>query len=56
MAGEERFKTDVKAIAAKNPKVDMKIVKEARGIVAERRAEGRQRRGYSLAPPHSRSV
>lgn len=56
MAGEERFKTDVKAIAAKNPKIDMKIVQEARDIVAERRADGRHRRGYSLAPPHSRSV
>ncbi len=56
MAGEERFKTDVKAIAAKNSKIDLKIVAEARAIVAERRAEGRQRRGYSLAPPHSRSI
>jgi hypothetical protein len=55
-AGEERFKTNVEAIAAKNPKVDLKIVREAREIVAGRRAEGRQRRGYSLAPPHSRSV
>jgi hypothetical protein len=55
-AGEERFKTNAEAIAAANPKVDLKIVKEARAIVAERRAEGRQRRGYSLVPPHSRSV
>jgi hypothetical protein len=56
LAGEERFKADAKVIAEKNPKVDLRIVKEARGIVAERRAEGRPRRGYSLASPHSRTT
>jgi hypothetical protein len=55
LAGEGRFKTSATAIAAKNPKVDLKIVKEARDYIAERRAGGRLKRGYTLSP-HSKSL
>lgn len=39
-----------------NPKVDLKIVEEARTFIAERRAQGRPQRGYNLASGHSRHV
>jgi len=56
LASEARFKTNAETIAASNSKVDLKLVEEARDLIAERRANGRPRRGYNLASPHSRSL
>jgi len=47
---------NAETIAANNSQVDLKLVEEARGLIAERRAKGRPRRGYNLASPHSRSL
>jgi len=56
LASEAKFKTDTETIAASNSKIDLKLVAEARDLIAERRANGRRRRGYDLASPHSRSL
>lgn len=56
MVTETDFKINADTIAANNPKVDLKVVEEARNQIAERRANGRQRRGYTLASPHSRKL
>lgn len=53
---EKKFQTSAKTMAANNPKVDLKIVEEARDLIAERRAQGRPQRGYNLASGHSRHV
>jgi hypothetical protein len=53
---KSKSKTSAETIAANNPKVDLKIVEEARGFIAERRAKGRPQRGYNLASGHSRHV
>ena len=53
---ENKFQTSAEALAAMNPKVDLKIVEEARDFIAERRAQGRPQRGYNLASGHSRHV
>jgi hypothetical protein len=52
LATENGFKPNAESIAAKNPKIDLKVVEEARSLIAERRANGRQQRGYDLASPH----
>lgn len=54
LATEKRHEISAEAIAAKNAKVDLKVVEEARDLIAERRANGRQPRGYNLAYGHSR--
>jgi hypothetical protein len=54
MATKKDFKTSAETVAANNPGVDLKVVAEARGLIAERRANGRPRRGYDLATGHSR--
>ena len=51
---KKSFKTSAATVAAKNPKVDLEVVEEARAFIAERRAKGRPRRGYNLASSHSR--
>jgi hypothetical protein len=53
LATEKDFKTSAETIAANNPKVDLKVVEEARDFIAERRANGRKQRGYNLASAHS---
>lgn len=54
MATKRDQEISAEAIAAKNAKVDLKVVEEARDLIAERRANGRQPRGYNLAYGHSR--
>jgi len=56
LATEKNQEISAETIAAKNPKVDLKVVEEARGYIAERRANGRPQRGYNLASGHSRYV
>jgi hypothetical protein len=54
VADPDADRIGAEAIAAKNAKVDLKVVEEARDLIAERRANGRQPRGYNLAYGHSR--
>jgi hypothetical protein len=56
LATKKKFEPSAEAIAATNPKVDLGLVQEARILLAERRAQGRERRGYNLASPHSRAL
>jgi hypothetical protein len=53
---ENKFHTSAETMAANNPKVDLKIVEEARNFIAQRRAQGRPQRGYNLASGHSRHI
>lgn len=53
---ENDFKPSAETIAANNPKVDLKLVEEARSFIAERRANGREQRGYNLASAHSQHL
>jgi hypothetical protein len=56
LATESKFERDAEAIAENNPKVDLSMVREAQKLIAERRAQGWERRGYNLVSPHSRSL
>lgn len=54
MANRKKFEPNAEEIAATNPKVDYSVVREARELIAKRRAQGFERRGYDLASPHER--
>jgi len=56
LASKKKLEPDAETIAASNPKVDMTLVRETRKLIAERRAQGWEKRGYELASPYSRSL